>query len=196
MLTPQPTDATIPAMRDTIEPLDDDLIDHRRQAMVLAACQPPPNDGRTWPYDARLAAQIAERVAEGVSIHQQRADDPLTVPPASVVLAWRKQHPAFGLAMKHADLVRADLLREQALAIVDGFKGPPARLALMAGQRMKMADYLDPPSLGPAGQAPGTDPQPVSELSDETLARLAAAGLGAGEADAVGVASGAARGGG
>lgn len=190
--------------RDTLQPppetaMKDEILDAewseapRDAALVAQAAQPPPNDGRTWPYDAALGRTIADGVAEGRSIHEQRAADPLTIPPAMVILAWRKQHPAFGLLMKQADAARADLMREQALVIVDSFKGAPARLALMAGQRMKMADMLDPPAAPGAPLGTPDDAQPVApQLSDETLARLAMAGsadaaaAGVGEAEKVG----------
>jgi hypothetical protein len=163
-------------MKDTI--LDAEWTELPRDAaMVAQAAAPPPNDSRTWPYTPEAGRAIAEAVADGRSIHEQRAADPLAVPPAMVILAWRKQHPAFGILMKQADAARADLLREQALVIVDTFKGAPARLALMAGQRMKMADMLDPVAAGGQAGALPDDAQPVAlTVSDETLARLAMAG--------------------
>lgn len=157
------------------EPLTGELVP--ANAVALAA-KPPPNDGRLWPYDRDLAGRIAERVAEGVSIHEQRADDPLTIPPAMVILAWKKQHPEFGLLMRQAELTRADLLREQGLVIADTARGAPARLALMIAQRMKLADHLDPPTTGPAA-APGVAAeQPTApQLTDEALASIAAVGV-------------------
>lgn len=150
-------------------------------AMILAA-KPPPNDGRTWPYDRELAARIADQVADNVSLHEQRALDPLTVPPVTVLMAWRKQHPEFGLLLDHAERVRADLLAEQALLLADTAKGQPARVALMISTRLKTAERLDPERFGSAvavgGPAGKTDEQPTAPaLTDEQLQQLASVGV-------------------
>jgi hypothetical protein len=146
-------------------------------ALVLAA-KPPPNDGRTWRYDRELAARIADAVADNVSLHEQRALDPLTVPPVTVLMAWRKQHPEFGLLLDHAERVRADLLAEQALVLADTAKGQPARVALMISTRLKTAERLDPDRFGSGGAAgapaAGKDDQPTApQLTDDQLAALA-----------------------
>lgn len=140
------------------------------------------SDTRVWPYSAALGQRIADDVAEGFSIHDQRAMDPLTVPPASVILTWRKQHPEFGLMLTHADRVRADLLREQALTVADSGKGVPARLALQVATRLKLADRLDGGLVAGSAPAGGMQGQPIAlELSDEDLAHLAMAGQAARE---------------
>ena len=142
----------------------------------------PPCDTRTWVYDRDTGARIADLVAAGVSIHHQRADDPLAVPPPSVVFTWKKQHPEFGVMLAHADKVRADLLMEQALMVADTGQGQPARVAIQVAQRMKMAERLDPSRFGTGsgmgqGIAPPSDAQPLAlEVSDEQLAALALSG--------------------
>ena len=135
------------------------------------------SDTRVWPYSAALGQRIADDVAENVSIHEQRAIDPLTIPPAAVVMTWKKQHPEFGLMLKHADAVRADLLREQALQVSDHGKGVPARLALQVATRLKLADRLDGGMVGSGAPASGMPGQPIApDLSDDDLAHLAMAG--------------------
>lgn len=138
------------------------------------------SDTRVWPYSRALGERIAADVADGISIHEQRAIDPLTIPPASVILTWKKQHPEFGVMLRHADLVRADLLREQALTVADSARGVPARVALQVATRLKLADRLDGGGVTGGALAPnsGMPDQPTAPaLSDGELEALARVGM-------------------
>jgi hypothetical protein len=175
-LTVAPTAKKIASMERTKSP-----------AVSLIAIPDYRSDTRTWPYDNAVGARIADRLSWGESIFQQHIEDPLTIPPPSVVLTWKKQHPHFGQLMAHADKVRAQLLVEQALVLADTGTAPPARIALQIAQRMKMAEKADPALWGSGAASGGdmgrlgSDPQPVAPaLSDDELAALAAQGQPAG----------------
>jgi hypothetical protein len=137
-----------------------------------------------WHYSEALGEAIAREYAEIDSggLWELHHLSPDTIPPPAIIIAWKRQFPAFGLLMREADKVRAELLIEQTVVIADTGVGAPPRIALQIAARQYMAEKLDTARYGKSGAAPGTpllpsNAQPVAlECSDETLAAIALAG--------------------
>lgn len=137
-----------------------------------------------WQYTEALGLAIAALLATspegGLSGLHDFAPD--RIPPPAIIAAWRRQFPAFGLAMRDAERVRAEVLIEQTIVIADTGQGAAPRLALQIAARQHLAGKLDVGRYGkgdPAGQvgALASDPQPVAlEMDDATLAGIAMQG--------------------
>lgn len=152
-----------------------------------------------WVYSEALGRSIADLYVEtDGGLWGVVAANPDEIPPPTVLHAWKRQYPAFGLMMREAEKVRAERLLEQTIVIADTEQGSPPRLALRIATRQHLAERLDRARFG-SGAGAGTPPallpheaQPVAcELTDDMLAALAMAGAG----DVPGGASGATGGG-
>lgn len=172
--------AIVPSMHPA-EPMPDD-----DAPPVRFLTTRPCKGNATWTYSDALAAAIADLYvdADAGGLWGLCADMPDVIPPATVIHAWKRQYPAFGLMMREAEKVRAERLVEQCLVIADTGIGQTPRLALQVAVRQAMAGQLDPARFGKgagSGGAPAqlaSDPQPVAlEMDDATLASIAAQGL-------------------
>lgn len=152
-----------------------------------------------WVYSEALGRSIADLYVEtDGGLWGVCAANPDEIPPPTVLSAWKRQYPAFGLMMREAEKVRAERLMEQTIVIADTEAGSPARLSLRIDTRTRMAERLDRARFG-SGAGSGTTPallaheaQPTAcELTDDMLAALAMAGT----SDVSGGASGATGGG-
>jgi hypothetical protein len=140
-----------------------------------------------WTYTEALGQAIADLYVDADSggLWAVQAAAPDKIPPPTVLHAWKRQYPAFGLMMRDAERVRAERLMEQTIVIADTAAGSPARLALQIDTRTRLAERLDRARFGNAagtGAPPpllARDAQPVAvELTDDVLASIAAAGAG------------------
>ena len=141
-----------------------------------------PGSASGWLYSEALGQAIAELYGESPvgGLSGLRAYAPDRIPPVAIIHAWKRQYPAFGMMMREAERVRAEILMEQTLVIADG-GGHPAALALRISSRQTLAGRLDAQRYGKAsGEAPATlghDVQPTAlDLDDATLASIAAQG--------------------
>ena len=140
-----------------------------------------------WVYTEGLGRAIADLYVDADSggLWAVQAAAPEQIPPPTVLSAWKRQYPAFGLMMREAEKVRAERLIEQTIVIADSGAGSPPRLALQIATRQHLAERLDRARFG-NGAASGTTPamlsrdaQPVAvELTDDVLASIASAGAG------------------
>jgi hypothetical protein len=143
-----------------------------------------PGSASGWVYSEQLGEAIAREYCEvdDGGLWGLHALCPDRIPPPAIVIAWKRQFPAFGLLMREADKVRAERLVEQTIVIADTGQGPAPRIALQIAARQYMAEKLDGPRYGKSGQAPGaavlpSNAQPLAlDCSDETLAAIALAG--------------------
>lgn len=144
-----------------------------------------------WHYTPELGQAIADLYAdsEGGGLWDCHHMAPDRVPPPGIVRAWCRQFPAFGLAIKDAERLRAEKFMEQTVVLADSGEGSIPRLALRIATRQTMAEKLDPRRYGKAGgDTPlqpqlGRETQPTAiELDDDTLAALAMAGQASSEA--------------
>lgn len=138
-----------------------------------------------WAYTEALGRAIADLYVEtDGGLWGVCAANPDEIPPPTVLSAWKRQYPAFGLMMREAEKVRAERLLEQTIVIADTEAGSPPRLALRIATRQHLAERLDRARFG-NGAGAGTTPallaheaQPVAcELTDDMLAALAMAGV-------------------
>ena len=154
---------------------------------MLALVGPGARSG--WVYTEALGSSIAELYGESPTggLAGMRAFNPDNIPPPAIVNAWRRQFPAFGIMMREAERVRAEMLIEQTIVIADTGIGREARLALQIATRQHLAGKLDVSRYGKGDAAGvpaalGHDAQPVAfELDDATLASIAASGRDAPE---------------
>ncbi len=144
-----------------------------------------------WHYTPELGQAIADLYAdsEGGGLWDIHHMAPDRVPPPGIVRAWCRQFPAFGLAIRDAERLRAEKFMEQTVVLADVGEGSIPRLALRIATRQTMAEKLDPRRYGKAqGDTPaipqlGRETQPVAlDLDDDTLAALAMAGQASGAA--------------
>lgn len=136
-----------------------------------------------YAYTPELGAKIAELYAEnmGDGLWGLHYFAPAFIPRPMTIHAWKRQHPAFGILMRHAEALRAEKLMEETVTIADNVGEHPARSALRIATRQRMAGKLDAPRFGDArGDAPAAlpmgakDEQPTAPaLSDDELMRLA-----------------------
>lgn len=137
-----------------------------------------------WQYSEALGLAIAALYADSPTggLAGLCAYAPDRIPPVAIIHAWRRQHPAFGMMMREAEKVRAELLIEQTIVIADTGHGQAPRLALQIATRQHLAGKLDGARFGKgeSGSAPGllaSDPQPTALLVDDaTLAAIAMQG--------------------
>ena len=176
--------------------MPDPSVDPSRAVVAIPGLPAPAFDAAGaragWAYSDDLGRRIAELYAAGepgglAGVH---AAFPDLIPPPPIVRAWCRQFPQFGLRMRDAERDRAELLIEQTIVIADGDEGDPRRVALRIATRQRMAARLDA-RWSDAGTDEdtkrreeaarlGADPQPVSALSDEQLASIAAPAGGVG----------------
>ena len=146
-----------------------------------------PGRAAKWQFTPELGDLIAELyVDEQGGLWGLAAAMPDKVPPPNVVTAWKRQFPAFGLAMREAEKLRAEKLVEETLVIADTDPAPAPRVALRIAARQHYAERLDRARFGNASAAGNTpaiasDAQPVAiEASDAQLAAIALSGQSAG----------------
>lgn len=151
-----------------------------------------------WVYTEALGRSIADLYVEtDGGLWGVCAANPDEIPPPTVLSAWKRQYPAFGLMMREAEKVRAERLLEQTIVIADNEQGSPPRLALRIATRQHLAERLDRARFG-SGAASATTPlaisrdaQPVAvELTDDVLAAIAMAGAETGQAGGNGATGG------
>lgn len=147
-----------------------------------------PGSAAGWQYTQALGEVIAEQYVEcdGGGLWELRALNPDRIPPPTVIRAWCKHYPAFGLLMAAAEKARAERLMEQTIVIADTGKANAAKLALQISTRQHMASQLDRERFGKGSPQQGTpqlgnDPQPIAPaLSDDQLASIASGGSNGG----------------
>jgi hypothetical protein len=158
-----------------------------------------PGSRSGWQYTPALGRAIAELYADGCDEGKPQGISgglwglhhamPEYVPPPTIVRAWCKQFPAFGLLLREAERLRAERLMEETLVIADNDPAPPPRVALKIAARQHYAERLDRARYGTSADASrlappagagllGVEEQPTAvELDDAQLMALAAAGV-------------------
>lgn len=167
---------------------DDDAdrpqIDQQPPVYLPAVPRSGPGSRGGWVYSDALGRAIADLYvdADAGGLWGLCAAAPDSIPPPTVLHAWKTQYPAFGLMMRAAERVRAERLIEQTIVIADSGSGSPPRLALQIATRQHLAERLDRARFG-NGSASATplvlsrDAQPVAiDLTDDVLAAIAVAG--------------------
>jgi hypothetical protein len=134
-------------------------------------------------YSDEVAAEIANRIAEGSSLHKIEKDP--TMPSARTVIRWCQQFPEFEKLMAHARLSKADWYFDEAIsisdeAVADGAQAARQRTRVQARQyaasRLNPARYAEKLALGQAHDLPPLNP-PVTLESARRIAFLLQVGL-------------------